>query len=230
MSLLHSPKIVTNGLVLCLDAASRKSYPGTGNVWRDLSGNGNDGTLTNGPIFSSANGGSIVLDGTNDYITIPNSSILRPSTELTVSMWVKANSFTSEWNRLLGQDYSVSFGGYLIFLETGGKLIRALHYANGTEKRCNTNIELSLITFKNIVFTFKMGDAIRSFFDGVASTTVSLNAGTFAYNTNPLYISNTTSGGNWFNGQISNTSIYNRALTPEEIQQNFNATRGRYGI
>ena len=227
MSLLHSPKIVTNGLILCLDAASRKSYPGTGNVWRDLSGNGNNGTLTNGPTFSSVNGGSLTFDGIDDHGTIANASTLRPSTELTVSMWAKANSFTTQWNRVLGQ--SPYEGAYLIFLETGGKLIRALHYANGSEIRCNTNVEISSTVFKHIVFTFKMGDAIRSFFDGVASTTVSLPAGTFTYNTvNPFYFGYL--GSSWFNGQISNISIYNRALTLQEIQQNFNATRGRYGI
>jgi hypothetical protein len=227
MSLLHSPKIVTDGLVLCLDAANRKSYPGSGTTWLDRSGNGNNGTLVNGTAFSSANAGSLVLDGVNDHGTIPNSSTLRPPTELTVSMWAKASTFTSQWNRLLGQDpYN---GAYLIFLETGGKLIRALHYANGSEVRCNTNVEISSTVFKHIVFTFKMGDAIRSFFDGVASTTVSLPAGTFTYNTvNQFYFGHI--GSNWFNGQISNISVYNRALSATEIQQNFNATRGRYGI
>ena len=71
MALHHSPRIVTNGLVLCLDAGSRKSYGGTGNVWRDLAGS-NNGTLTNGPTFSSANGGSIAFDGTNDYVSFNN--------------------------------------------------------------------------------------------------------------------------------------------------------------
>lgn len=60
------PNIIQNGLVFALDAANKKSYPGSGTTWKDLSGNGNDGTLTNGPTFDSGNGGSIVLDGTND--------------------------------------------------------------------------------------------------------------------------------------------------------------------
>ena len=63
-------KIVTNGLVLSLDAADRNSYPGTGTTWRDMSGNGNNGTLTDGPTFNSNNGGSIVFDGTNDYVAL----------------------------------------------------------------------------------------------------------------------------------------------------------------
>ena len=69
MSLSRGPKIVTNGLVLYLDAANKKSYPGSGTTWTDLSGNNNTGTLTNGPTFDSNNGGSIVFDGTNDYVS-----------------------------------------------------------------------------------------------------------------------------------------------------------------
>ena len=68
MSLNHSPKIVTNGLVLCLDAADKKSYPGTGTTWFDRSGNGNNGILVNSPTFNSGNGGSIVFVGHNDYV------------------------------------------------------------------------------------------------------------------------------------------------------------------
>ena len=68
MGLSHSPNIVTDVLVLCLDAANRRSYPGSGNSWLDLSGNGNNGTLTNGPTYSSANGGSLVFDGVDDYV------------------------------------------------------------------------------------------------------------------------------------------------------------------
>ena len=74
MGLSHSPNIVTDGLVLCLDAANRRSYPGSGNSWLDLSGNGNNGTFGSGtaaPTFSSGNGGSLVFDGSNDYVEVP---------------------------------------------------------------------------------------------------------------------------------------------------------------
>ena len=70
MSLFHSPSLVTSGLVLCLDAGNPKSYPGSGTTWTDLSGRGNHGTLVNGPTFNSANGGSIVFDGSNDYVEL----------------------------------------------------------------------------------------------------------------------------------------------------------------
>jgi len=227
---ISTPSIVTNGLVLHLDAGNPASYPGTGNTWTDLSGNNNNGTLmpaVGGPTYNSANGGSLSFDGVDDYISVSNTSQLRPSTELSVGMWIKANSITTGWVRLFGQDpYN---GGPLIFLETGGSLIRALHYPNGDEVRCNTNYSISTTQYTYVVFTFKTGDAIRSYFNGLENITEALSAVTFSYNTsNPYLIGH--SGGSWFNGNISNVSFYNRALTFEEIQQNFNATRGRFGL
>ncbi|NBP55511.1 hypothetical protein EBU71_03030, partial [bacterium] len=85
------PAIVTNGLVLNLDAGNSASYPGTGTTWTDLSGNGNNGTLINGPTYSSSNGGSIVFDGTNDSVNIPISSSLQ-SQYFTLDAWFKLNS------------------------------------------------------------------------------------------------------------------------------------------
>lgn len=221
------PNLVTSGLVLCLDAGNAKSYPGSGTTWTDLSGNGNTGTLVNGPTYSSTNGGSLSFDGINDHISVPNTINLRPSTELSIGMWIKATSITSGWVRLFGQDpYQ---GGPLIFLESGGSLIRALHYPNGTEVRCNTGYSISTSQYTHVIFTFKTGDAIRSYFNGIANTTVGLAAGTFSYNAlNPYLVGHT--GSSWFNGNIANISFYNKALSILEIQQNFNALRGRFGI
>jgi hypothetical protein len=105
MSLQHSPRIVTDGLVLCLDAANRQSYPGSGTVWTDLAGS-NNGTLTNGPTFSSANGGSLVFDGSNDYINLQNPSALN-LTELTVSAWVRTTTNANQI--ILGKSYLTSY-------------------------------------------------------------------------------------------------------------------------
>jgi hypothetical protein len=85
-----SPRIVTSGLVLALDAADRNSYPRTGTTWRDLSGNSNTGTLTNGPVFSNTNGGSITTDGIDDYINLGNAVSIKMGTgNFTISTWVK---------------------------------------------------------------------------------------------------------------------------------------------
>ena len=73
MAIIDGPRIPTSGLIFYLDAANTRSYPGSGTTWTDLSGNGNTGTLTNGPTYSSANGGQIVFDGSNDNAVVLNS-------------------------------------------------------------------------------------------------------------------------------------------------------------
>jgi hypothetical protein len=178
------------------------------------------------PLFGSKDN-YFLFDGVDDYFSIPNVASLRPSTEMTISMWVKAITNTAGWNILFGQ--SPYTGGPLIFLETGGSLIRALHYPNGSEVRCNTNYAISTSAFTNVVFTFKTGDAIRSYFNGVANTTVALSAGTFSYNTSNPYLIG-YNGGSWFNGQIGQTTVYNRALSAAEVLQNYNAIKGRFGL
>jgi hypothetical protein len=85
MSIGYGPRVVTDGLVLALDAADTNSYPGSGTTWNDLSGNGNTGTLTNGPTYSSDNGGSIVFDGTNDYVPLVNN--LGDPQQFTIEFW-----------------------------------------------------------------------------------------------------------------------------------------------
>ena len=72
MAFSFSPRIVTDGLVLYLDAANQRSYPGSGTTWSDISRGGNNGTLVNGPTFDPGNGGSIVFDGVDDYVSIPD--------------------------------------------------------------------------------------------------------------------------------------------------------------
>jgi len=98
MAIHRGPKIITNGLILCLDAASTKSYPGSGTTWFDRSGNGNNGVLTNGPTFSSTNGGSIVFDGTNDYVQVAGSVTISTGTFIA---WVKRNGNQGPFDGIL---------------------------------------------------------------------------------------------------------------------------------
>ena len=86
MGIKYNPRVVTDGLVFCVDAASKRSYLGTGTTWTDLAGS-NNGTLTNGPTFSSDNGGSIVFDGSDDYVLLGNDINLGTSASITV--WIK---------------------------------------------------------------------------------------------------------------------------------------------
>jgi hypothetical protein len=222
MSLTHSLKIVTNGLVLCLDAGSKKSYAGTGNVWRDLSGNGNDGTLTNGPTFSTANRGCIVFDGINDFV--PSSLPLPISNSFTISVWVKNNTLLSNTvQRYVSIISEIGVIRYDGFLSQG-----QLHFyikTSGTFKQIRVNNALQTNVWYYLVGTwdgttqslYKNGSQIFSQNPGGTLDNGALN----------YYLSAPDEP---LNGNMGQVCIYNRAITVEEVSQNFNATRGRYGI
>lgn len=235
MALQHSPSIVTNGLVYCLDAGNPRSYPGTGTNWTDVSGTGNNGTLVNGVGYSSDNLGTLTFDGVNDYVSITNNESLRPVTELTIEYVIKGTTPTG-WCPILGYgngDYTV--GNYLVWVEAGGALNSLCRVNNGgtvTEYRQASGQSISSSTFKYMTFTMKVGDAMRSYYNGAAAgNVVSLPAGGvfhYAGTTSPYQIVGL--GGAWLNGSIPLVRFYNRVLTTAEIEQNFNALRGRYGI
>jgi hypothetical protein len=112
MAFGNGPRIVTDGLVLSLDAADRNSYPGSGTTWFDLSGNGNNSTLTNGPAFSSNKNGSIVLDGVNDRIDVPKSLNgftynIHYDLNWTIECWIYTNTFDGS-----PQTYKMIYGNY----------------------------------------------------------------------------------------------------------------------
>ena len=125
MAVAGGPNIVEDGLVLALDAANKKSYPGSGTVWSDLSGNSNDGTLTNGPTFSSNNSGIFSFDGANDIVVGPATVNSLSSTTMTISIWTNPNS-TTQRNTLLSKWGRSSLGNFswLLFLNwfSTGKL------------------------------------------------------------------------------------------------------------
>jgi hypothetical protein len=206
------------------------TFSSTSNIglWYDLSGNGNNCSLINGPTSNVSNKGNILFDGVDDYGSITNASSLRPINELTIELVIKAVTTTAGWNHIFGINPYTSLSP-LIFLETGGQLIRALHFVDGVEYRCNTNETISTSVFKHVVFTFKPGDAIRSYFNGVASTTTSLPNGTLSYNTSIAFLIG-YSGANWPNIQYGLIRMYNKALTQAEISQNYEATKTRFGL
>jgi hypothetical protein len=238
MALFHSPSIVTSGLVLCLDAGNPKSYPGSGTTWTDLSGNGNNGTLTNGPTYSSTNGGSLSFDGTDDYVSIPYTSTLAPTSQITFSAW----AFLSDWNisgdrRILSKTQS---GGYQIGLNeptfmTDG-FLGALVYAGGAYRIVKVSRSTISSGWHNLSFTFD-GRYFIMYIDGSNVNTYDHGSNiTISYSTNNHFLvgaepgAGTAVDGAYWNGSISQVQVYNRALSAAEIQQNFNALRGRFGI
>ena len=226
MAFANGPKIVTDGLVLSLDAADRNSYPGSGTAWNDLVGS-NNGTLTNGPTFNSSNGGSIVFDGVDDYVQInPQSPITPFNQSRTVSIWFKPNVFpTSNYSEIIitGNQYNPSVPMWEINLAPNNGLDL---YQGGNHYSMGTNI-ITTGSIVNVHYLFNStNNKIDFYLNGnliYSNTIADANL-----QSNNIYLG----VGYWgaTNLNIYNTQIYNKALTTSEVQQNFNALRKRFGL
>ena len=208
-----SPKIVTNGLVLYLDAGQSTSYNG-GTTWTDLSGRGNNGTLVNGVGYNGSNGGSLSFDGVNDYVNCGNPSI--SVGKITVSAWVKISTLNITQHIV----DSSSNSWHLAVLGTNRPYLW-----NDSTYHQSSQVLLSNTWY---MLTGVQSSTSDIYVNGVLSQSISDNRNV---TTNNVNIGRWQSNGlRLFNGNIAQVSIYNRALTAEEIQQNFNALRGRFGI
>ena len=227
MATNYNPRIVTDGLVLALDAGNTKSYNAgiSTTAWTDLSGNGNNGTLTNGVGYNSSNGGSLDFDGVDDYVTIP---------AITLD---KDNSAFSVWFTV-GVDFTGNYGNRGIILGNNGDeflSLFAISAQNNLQGETNTNENYYLGGFgtgdssisngwNNVQVSFENSIA-KTYINGIlkyTSTTL-----TSDLTINEIVSSDATAN---YQGNIAQVSIYNKSLTASEIQQNFNATRGRFGI
>ena len=214
----YMPDIVRNGLVLNLDAGEPSSYPGSGTTWTDLSGNGNNGTLTNGPTYSSSNGGSIVFDGTNDYAPIGTSGFPFGSSAGTLSALVRTNTTSSGFRWIIS--YGNPAAGQSRFIGING----TTYYFGGYGDDITAS-GVPLNTWVNMVGVYS-GTTASMYINGVlVSGPTAKSWNTVANN---AQIGRQTSPAEYWSGDIAQVSIYNRALTAAEIQQNYNALKGRF--
>lgn len=239
MAITHLPSIVKDGLVLHLDAGSPKSYSGSGTIWRDLSGNGNNGTLTNGPTFDSNNNGSIVFDGTNDYISFANSitTIMSSSNAVSIFAWFKGTAngiptsleiFHKRNNAPTYVSYGISW--YRLNGMTFDSLTCRIGFSDGTvSDLSNINQPISQNIWTLGTQTFD-GTNHNLYINGNIIASASVSNKTIKDEGFGLTMGSYNGGQEFFKGNISNGLIYNRALSPSEVLQNFNATKGRFGI
>jgi hypothetical protein len=223
MALSHSPSIVTEGLILCLDAANLKSYPGTGTNWSNLTGS-TSGTLINGVGFSSSNGGLLTFDGTNDYVNVPGLFDFSTTNQLTVSIWCKSN--TALWDDV-GQLVSKR-DQFIIHPSLNSKDVIYYVRVSTPAWAQQTVVPNSITVFNNYAMTYNSGD-FRIFLNGSQSGQQSV-VSTLNSDTGDTTIGKDDGLERYLNGDVSNVFIYNRALSPQEILQNFNALRGRFGL
>ena len=240
MSNLYGPRIVTDGLVLHLDAGNRKSYTGSGNTWTDLSGNANNGTLVNGVGYNSANGGSLVFDGVNDYVGISdNVSVSSVGNEnFSLTAFVKVNTSANTKNILRRDNIStqggenrrvivltVSSAGFPTLGVVDGSSNAAIYSQNICDNNWHYLVGVYERATNSIVQYLYENGALRA--QTVYNNTQSFNTSRQPWcvgNVNTLY------NGEWYTGNIAQVSIYNKALSANEVQQNYNATKGRFGL
>jgi hypothetical protein len=229
----YGPRIVTDNLVMCVDAANPKSYSGSGTVWNDLSGNGNHVNLVNGPTFSSENRGCFIFDGTNDYGATSSAPTLNMGGKsFTGEVWIKVTNFSGSERMVF--EYSVwsSTNVYQLSL-IGGNNIR-VNFVNSNSAGkwldyaytpLTTNIWLHIVgqfdTVNNNFNLYINGSSVGQ----VTAVTQEISSATSA-----LYIGSRGGSQLFLACTIGALKMYDRALSATEILQNYNATKGRFKL
>jgi len=237
MATFYNGKIVTDGLVLALDAGNIKSYPQTGTVWTDLSGNNNSGSLVNSPTFDGGNGGSIVFDGVDDDVSCGNPPLLSLPAEASISVWVRTNraypSDTSStvFRGIVGKVIDGGIGRQSYYIDWyGTNSTRILRLGVGDSTNA-TQLTISNFNFQN-KWTHIVGvwnqSTMQLWVNGILGNS-GANSRTPQVITNPLRIGRVFAT-SWWSGNIAQVQLYTKTLTPQEILQNFNVTRARYGV
>ena len=224
MGLTHSPKIVTDGLVFYVDAANARSYPGTGTTCTDLK-NGFQGTLQNSPTFTSSNSGAFTFDGTDERILFTDDIAV---TEATFLVWIKRSG---------GQ---AGYAGIVMTRGDGGSTT-GLNFYSGTENLgyhwndasfswgFNSNLLVPDGKWCMVALSVSSSAAVFYLYQDTGLSTATKTASHTSSNLNALEIGGDPyQGGRQFIGDLAITQIYNRALSADEIRQNYIATKGRY--
>jgi hypothetical protein len=215
MAFQRGPNTVTNGLVLALDAGNTKSYVSGSSVWYDRSGNGNSGSLINGPTFDSSNAGSIVFDGVNDYCV---TNYTDTPIYFTFECVFKFNT-VSGTSVVVGK-YNGTGNDYWMGTFNTSNLVFS---TNSSVLDSNFSVSMSSYNFITCIIG---ASSKQIYINGIlrnSSSTVSTSPGggiTLA--------SFGQAGGFYSNVNIANFKFYNRALSSEEVLQNYNALKSRY--
>jgi hypothetical protein len=242
--------IVTNGLVLNVDAGFTPSYSRSGTTWYDVSSGGNNGTLTNGPTFNSDNGGSIVFDGVDDRVLISNSGY-DVGVNFSIQTWVKITRWGGgpNWNRgsIVTNSYTYNTDkGFWVactrqagpsqnYVETPG--LETFFLSIGADQYCVSPTPGSLSGYTNSWFNIGIRvngtNLLKCYINGVEPLSYGCQTNgpsIISYNTAPFSFANRDNGSEPLSGSIASFSMYSRALSDSEFLQNYNAQKGRFGL
>jgi len=232
MALYHSPRIVTDGLTLCLDAANPRSYPGSGSTWFDVSGNGNNGTLTNSPGFGVSDTAAFGFNGVDQNVVLPSTTLNRSGATvcglMTIPDWTTAKTSKGRvWIR------GTSNFNNMVAFYNGGYSFETATNSNPYEiaNRTTGNVSSAFISadaWFNFVLVFE-DDVFTGYVNSVQTGTAAI-ANDLVFNNIGSASGFADSYPEYFKGRISLFSVYNRALTSDEVGQNYDAMRSRFGL
>ena len=242
MALIHSPKIITDDLILYVDAANPKSYSGSGNTWKDMSGNGHNSTLFNGVTYATDNQGVMVFDGTNDYIANGQTDVLPSGTNsFTYSVWIYIDNISSAFG---SSKAAILFTG-----DSNGRVecrlsrpsgstpaegpptqLRMSRHGGGNTGLCTVDISMNLSQWYNVTV---VRDGVSSqivYINGVSVGTGNLSNSFLSGSMKIGGAPNSTGYNGWLDGRIGIVFMYNTALSSSQVLQNYNTLRGRFGL
>jgi len=247
MAISGGPDIVEDGLVLCLDAADMNSYSGSGSTWYDLSGNGNNGTIS-GATYSDVNGGVFIFNSYNDKIVIPHNSMFNFGSVFSLFTWVKINNLTSiPWAVGTSIRNIIAKKARFNNTEKGWSFqydfrnVGILELRNNNGLVLNDSTPISPVDNKSLLYQisqynytgFTLNNSVLKFYiNGIQRGTTGI-AYTDNDTTNDIYIGDAHSSVGQDDAllmNLSHTTIYNRVLSSEDVLQNYNATKGRFGL
>ena len=220
------PNIITDGLVLNLDAGNILSYPGSGTDWFDLTTNNNDGVLTNGPTYD---GTSLVFDGLDDYVIVGASTDLVLPNNTTMEFWVNSDQLNS--NDIISHKFNCYGAAHQPTYAGGvsGKL--SIYYSISGWKSVSTTTTVVEGSWYHLVGSYD-GSTMRVYLNGVLENTRDISGNITQGSGTPLGIGTfvgSPSAYAW-DGKISTTRYYHKTLTDGEVLQNYNATKSRFGL
>ena len=216
-------QIVQSGLQLYLDAGNAASYPGSGTAWTDLSVNGRSGTLTNGPTYSSADGGSIVFDGSNDYVQCTGSLTVTAATFVT---WIKRNGNQGQYDGILFSRGTNTTG---MNFQASNQL--GYHWNDaGNTYNWQSGLTVPNLTWCMIAVSVT-STAATAYLCQTGGTTTATNTVNHSSSVlNDIKLALDDAAARYFNGNIAIAHLYNTALSAADISQNFEVNRARFGV
>ena len=230
MGVAGGPNLVEDGLVFALDASDRNSYVSGSTTWFDLSANNLSGSLINGPVFNSGSGGLIVFDGVDDYVRIDYSGDLDfNSSDFTTSNWCRVDGGTGNYRALfqnsVGATSNRQFG---VVGSTNNKWGVWMTINNVWANRLFSNASIVVGQWVMVTVVYRNNNSLRLYLNGYEDSNTSIS-GNLSY-TPTIMLLGARFNAEYFNGVIATGQIYNKALSADEVLQNYNATKTRFGL